>query len=61
MWQLHWVAGLVAPILFTRTIAFTQPCIYQAEKCGFTMISAYGIPSLNKPVLDKQIMTLARL
>lgn len=48
-------------MLFMRTTAFTQPCVYQAEKCGFTMISVYGIPSLNRPVLARQIITLARL
>lgn len=46
MRQLQWLAvSLVAPAYFLGTKAFTKPCVYQADKCGYTLMAVYGMSS----------------
>lgn len=46
MRQLHWLATIFAwPVFFEAVDAFTLPCLYQSEKCGYTLMSVYGTMS----------------
>ncbi|KAJ5894564.1 hypothetical protein N7495_006255 [Penicillium taxi] len=42
MRRLHCLAILFPLTFVVRINGYTKPCIYQAEKCGYTLIAAYG-------------------
>lgn len=44
MRQLQWLLLSTVPGLYLKAVAFTRPCVYQADKCGYTLISTYGMP-----------------
>ena len=53
MRRLHWLATIFAwPVLFGAVDAFTIPCLYQSEKCGYTLMSVYGTTSSSKTQLE---------
>lgn len=53
MRQLQRLVILPVPVAFLmRARAFTRPCVYQADKCGFTLISTYGNLSHRNETID---------